>query len=270
MNSPVPEPPRLRFENVTASRGGRPVLADVHLDVEPGTVLGLVGPNGSGKSTLLRTAYRAARPDHGRVLVGDTDLHALPAREAARTVAAMAQDNPGEFDLSVLDMVLLGRTPHTRGSGADSRRDIDIAADALARVDAEQWAARSFTALSGGERQRVLLARAIAQQTPVLVLDEPTNHLDIAHRFAVLETVVSLGVTTVVAIHDLDLAVRYCDRIAVLHGGALRVVGPPEEVLTTDLLREVFGVDASFTRHPVTGRLHLLIAGLHRKDTPVP
>ncbi|WP_305093322.1 ABC transporter ATP-binding protein [Prescottella sp. R16] len=257
---------RLAFDHVTIRRGDHTVIQDVNLVVEPGTVLGLVGPNGSGKSSLLRTVYRAATPERGRIMVGERDLHRLPAREAARSVAAMTQDNPGEFDLTVLDMVLLGRTPHTGGSGADTRRDIDIAAAAIDRVGASDWVTRTFTTLSGGQKQRVLLARALAQQAPVLVLDEPTNHLDVAQRIAVMEAVDSLDVTTVVATHDLDLAVQYCDRVAVLAHGTLRAHGKPTDVLTEPLLRDVFGIDAAFAVHPTTGRTHLLVAGIHRKE----
>lgn len=256
---------KLVFEEVTIRRGGRTVVRDIDLTVEPGTVLGLVGPNGSGKSTLLRTVYRAATPIHGRILVGEDDLHRLPVRQAARSVAAMTQDNPGEFDLTVLDMVLLGRTPHAGGPSTNAR-DVDIAAAAIDRVGASDWVNRSFTTLSGGQKQRVLLARALAQQAPILVLDEPTNHLDVTQRIAVMETVESLEVTTVIATHDLDLAVQYCDQVAVLEHGTLRAHGKPADVLTAALLQDVFGIDAAFSAHPTTGRTHLLIAGIHRKE----
>ncbi|EOM77532.1 ABC transporter ATP-binding protein [Rhodococcus rhodnii] len=259
---------KVLLDDLTVARGGRAVVRDVTLTVPSGSVLGLLGANGSGKSTLLRTLYRAARPDRGRIVVGDDDVHACTPRVAARLVAAMTQDPPGEFELSVLDTVLLGRTPHTGRITAPA--NLEIATRALACVDGEQWLGRSVATLSGGERQRVLLARAIAQQTPVLVLDEPTNHLDIAHRHSLLDTVTELGVTAIVALHDLDLAARYCDAVAVLHDGRVYAHGAPDDVLTPTMLRTVFGVDGSLVVHPETGRSHLVIDGRHRKETPLP
>ncbi|WP_150252363.1 ABC transporter ATP-binding protein [Nocardiopsis deserti] len=249
---------RVDIENLSAHRGGRPVVTDVSVSVPSGTVLGLLGPNGSGKSTLLRAVSGLASPAAGRVLFDGADITALNRKELARQVAVMAQEHSEEFEIPVLDMVLLGRIPHGRGYGRDSDRDIALAQEALTRVGAAHLEARSFSALSGGERQRVLFARALAQDTPVLVLDEPTNHLDIAHQLELLDLVRATERTVMVALHDLNLAARSCDAIGVLAEGRLLSLGAPDEVLHTDLLRSVFGVESTAVAHPRSGRRHLL------------
>ncbi|GAB3213649.1 ABC transporter ATP-binding protein [Marinactinospora thermotolerans] len=249
---------RVDIENIGAHRGGRPVITDVSVSVPSGTVLGLLGPNGSGKSTLLRVVSGLAAPSAGRVRFGGTDIATLNRRKLAQHVAVMAQEHSEEFEIPVLDMVLLGRIPHGRGYGRDSDRDIAVARQALARVGAAHLVDRSFSALSGGERQRVLFARALAQDTPVLVLDEPTNHLDIAHQLELLDLVKATDRTVLIALHDLNLAARSCDAIGVLAEGRLLSHGTPDEVLHTDLIRSVFGVESTAVAHPRSGRQHFL------------
>ncbi|NYH54833.1 MULTISPECIES: ABC transporter ATP-binding protein [Nocardiopsis] len=249
---------RVDVENLRAHRGGRPVITDVSVSVPSGTVLGLLGPNGSGKSTLLRAVSGLAAPSAGRVRFDGTDITSLGRKEMARRVAVMAQEHSEEFEIPVLDLVLLGRIPHGRGYGRDSDHDISFAQQALARVGAAHLENRPFSALSGGERQRVLFARTLTQDTPVLVLDEPTNHLDIAHQLELLDLVRATGRTVVVALHDLNLAARSCDAIGVLAEGSLLSLGTPDEVLHTDLVRSVFGVESTAVAHPRSGRRHLL------------
>ncbi|MBB6174910.1 iron complex transport system ATP-binding protein [Nocardiopsis mwathae] len=263
---------RVDIEHLDAHRGGRPVVADVSLSVPSGTVLGLLGPNGSGKSTLLRAVSGVAAPSSGRVRFDGTDVASLSRKEIALRVAVMAQEHSEEFEIPVLDMVLLGRIPHGHGFGRDSARDIAFAQDALARVGAAHLAHRSFSALSGGERQRVLFARALAQDTPVLVLDEPTNHLDIAHQLELLDLVRATDKTVVVALHDLNLAARSCDGIGVLVDGRLTAAGPPDEVLHTDLIRSAFDVASTAVAHPDSGRRHFIFdarsSARHHEGTP--
>ena len=241
----------------------RSIVDDVSIELRPGSFHGLVGPNGSGKSTLLRCVYRALRPSTGAVLLGDDDLwRRLDAREAARRRAVVTQDHPLDLDHSVRDVVLMGRAPHKRMFERDDRRDTEIAERALDTVGMGWAADRVVTTLSGGERQRVMLARALAQEAPVLVLDEPTNHLDIRAQLELLEMVRGLGLTTIAALHDLDQAASLCDEISMLREGRIVVSGPPAEVLTVDHLRDVFGVRAHLGRHPLTGRLHIAVAPL--------
>ncbi|MFF3942102.1 ABC transporter ATP-binding protein [Streptomyces phaeofaciens] len=242
---------KLTVEDLHITLDRRPVLRDVALEARPGDVVGLVGPNGSGKSTLLRTVYRSLRPRRGVVRVDGDDVWALSSRGAARRTAAVLQDTGGgPAGLSVAEIVALGRTPHhglLGRDGADDHRAVD---EALDRCGARPLADRDFTSLSGGERQRVLLARALAQRPRLLVLDELTNHLDIRARFELLELIRSTGITTLAVLHDLDLAARLCDRLVVLHDGAVVAAGPVLEVLTPALLREVFGVNADAARDP--------------------
>lgn len=235
---------RVEFADVTVHLGGREVVSGASATVESGEVVGLVGPNGSGKSTLLRTLYRAVAPSRGTVRLDGRDVRALTGRQAARTVAVMLQDAPADFDLSVAETVLLGRAPHHARFGRDTRDDLRIVEEAMARTEIAELSDRMVATLSGGQRQRAMLARALAQQTPVLVLDEPSNHLDISHQHELMSTARELGGTVIAALHDLNLATQYCDRVVVLAAGRVVAAGPPAEVFTRELIRTVFGVDA--------------------------
>ncbi|MEV4949380.1 ABC transporter ATP-binding protein [Streptomyces sp. NPDC053755] len=243
----------LVVEGVTLAAGARRLVRDVSLTARPGEVIGLVGPNGSGKSSLLRAVYRVLRPEGGSVRVDGTEVRSMPVRRLARTLAAVVQESGADFDLTVRDVVSMGRTPHKRLFDGDTGEDARIVGSALESVDAAELADRSFDRLSGGERQRVLIARALAQQPALLVMDEPTNHLDIRHQLEVLGLVRRLPATVLVALHDLNLAAFYCDRLYVLREGAVTATGTPAEVLTPDLLRRVYGVTAEVTVHPRTG-----------------
>ncbi|MEJ9079539.1 ABC transporter ATP-binding protein [Gordonia malaquae] len=247
---------KIEVEGVTVRRGRRTVIDGAGMTVASGSVVGLLGPNGSGKSTLLRVISGLIRADAGRVRLDGTDLSDLTRKETAMRIAVMAQESPGEFDMSALDLVLLGRLPHGRGFGRDSAKDVDVAWRALEQVRSGDLAARPVATLSGGERQRVLLARALAQDTPLLVLDEPTNHLDVAHRLELLDLVRSSGRTVLMALHDLDLVGSVCDEVAVLVEGRVSRQGSPADVLDPELFRSAFEVHATPIDHPVTGRRH--------------
>ncbi|WP_424892551.1 ABC transporter ATP-binding protein [Streptomyces sp. XH2] len=253
---------RIAIEDLEVSLSGRTVVSGVHLVAEEGEIAGLVGPNGSGKSTVLRTVYRYLRPHAGRVLVGGTDITSLTPAESARRVAALPQERGSDFELSVRAVVAMGRTPYKRAFAGEDRADAEIVAAALAGVGLAGAEKRRFSALSGGERQRVLLARALAQDPQVLVLDEPTNHLDVLHQVELLALLRAQRRTTLLSLHDLNAAASLCDRLHVLHEGALVASGPPREVLTPELLSEVFGVRAAVVDHPLTG--DPLIAFDHR------
>ncbi|MET8825626.1 ABC transporter ATP-binding protein [Streptomyces sp. NPDC004610] len=246
-------PAELVVDAVTLTAGTRRLVEEVSLSAGRGEVIGLVGPNGSGKSSLLRAVYRVLRPVAGTVRVDGADAWTLPVRRLARTVAAVVQEAGADFDLTVREVVAMGRTPHKRLLDGDTGDDLRLIAAALAAVDAAALADRPFDELSGGERQRVLIARALAQQPALLVLDEPTNHLDIRHQLAVLAALRELPATVLVALHDLNLAAYYCDRLYVLHEGHVTASGPPGEVLTPQLLAKVYGVTAEVAVHPRTG-----------------
>jgi iron complex transport system ATP-binding protein len=238
-------PGALTVAGLRVTMGGATILAGVCLEAAAGEVLGVVGPNGAGKSTLLRCLYRGLRPDAGAVLVDGRDLLTMKDAASARQTAALPQEAEPVGGLRVRHVVALGRTAHLRAWQAPGPDDERIVAEAMRRVGADALAERDIGTLSGGERQRVLLARALAQQPRVLVLDEPLNHLDIHHQLETLGTLRSLGITTVLAIHDLGLALRYCDRVCVLDAGTVVAAGPPHQVLSPELMAEVFGVHAT-------------------------
>ncbi|OEJ26694.1 histidinol phosphatase [Streptomyces agglomeratus] len=244
----------LTAEGLSYGIGGRHLVDDVTLTAADGETVGLVGPNGSGKTTLLRCVYGTLRPTHGRVLLDGDDLHAMSPKTRARRIATVPQDGgQGGFELTVREVVAMGRSPHKRFWEQDTAADDTLVRDALARVGIADLAARAFPSLSGGERQRALTARALVQQPSLVVLDEPTNHLDIRYQLEILSLVRDLGTTNLLALHDLNLAAYYCDRIYVLDGGRVVTSGTPEEVLTTDLLHTVYGVSAEVSIHPTTG-----------------
>ncbi len=242
---------------------GVTIVADTTVDVASGEVHGLVGPNGSGKSTLLRCMYRSLKPAAGAVLLGGDDLwRGITAREAALRRAVVTQDSALDLDFTARDAVAMGRAPHAGWLGRDGERDRTLVAEALEAVGMAWAAGRLVGTLSGGERQRVYLARAIAQQAPILLLDEPTNHLDVHAQLELLELVRALKLTTVVALHDLDHAASFCDRVTVMNRGTAVASGPPQQVLTPDMIAAVFRVHAHVGTHPLTGRLHLTFAPL--------
>ncbi|WPO70136.1 ABC transporter ATP-binding protein [Streptomyces sp. KN37] len=248
----------LRIEGLGVVIDGKSLVRDLSLDAGSGEVVGLVGPNGSGKSTALRCVYRALRPATGTVRVGGDDIAGLSMRRSAQLVAAMTQDGAVELDFTVEEVVALGRAPHQRGNQALSGRERELCVRAMERLDIRHLAKRGVLTLSGGERQRVLLARALVQEPRVLVLDEPTNHLDVRHQIEVLSHLRGAGPTVLVVLHDLNLAAAACDRLGVLSQGSLVAAGAPEEVLTEELVADVFGVKATVVPHPLTGGPQLL------------
>lgn len=247
----------LLAKDVSWSVDKRAILSSLGLDVRQGEFAGIIGPNGSGKSTFLRTVYRVLKPDAGLITLDGDDVWKLSTRNAARRTAAVLQETPGDFEFSAEEMVFMGRTPHKGPLDRETAEDHRIVADSLARVGMADFADRSFSTLSGGEKQRVLVARALAQQARFMILDEPTNHLDIRYQLEILELVKGLRVTTLAALHDLNLASAYCDRIYAIDAGKVVTSGTPQEVLTPELLRRVFGVGASVQPDPMTDRPHL-------------
>ncbi|MFE4827099.1 ABC transporter ATP-binding protein [Streptomyces sp. NPDC056672] len=243
----------LRVEGLSYETGGRLLVDRAELTAAPGETIGLVGPNGSGKTTLLRCVYGTLRPTAGHALLDGGDLHTMTAKARARRVATVPQDSRLDFELTVREVVAMGRSPHKRFWEADTAADTALVDAALERAGIAALAERDFPSLSGGERQRALIARALVQRPALLVLDEPTNHLDIRHQLDVLTLIRGSGTTSLLALHDLNLAAYYCDRIHVLQGGRIVASGMPRSVLTPELLATVYGVTAEVTTHPVTG-----------------
>jgi iron complex transport system ATP-binding protein len=255
----------IEIEDLTVELGGRQVLRDLSLSVPSGEFLGLVGPNGAGKTTLLRTVNGLVEPAGGRVEVAGEPVAGRSARDLARRVATVPQETSLGFDFTARDVIAMGRTPHQSRFAAADEGDRSAVGRALDCTETAAFADRPVGELSGGERQRVLLARALAQETPVLLLDEPTASLDINHQVATLSLVRELtreppdeggrkgSRTAVAAIHDLDLAARFCDRLALVADGGLVAVGLPREVLTSERLERAYGVRTVVSDHPATG-----------------
>lgn len=220
---------------------GAPALRDVSLTIADGEVLGLVGPNGSGKSTLVRAIAGTLRPRAGAVLIDSRPAEAMTPRERARRIAVVVQEPAGELPMSVTEAVLVGRLPR-RGWLEGGAAHLPAVRAALVEVDATHLADRDVASLSGGERQRVLVARALAQDTDHLLMDEPTNHLDTHYQHELLGLIRRLRLTTMVVLHDLNLASRYCDRIVVLDAGRVVARGTPREALRPDLVEQVYRI----------------------------
>ena len=254
----------LAARGVSVSLAGVPVLRAVSFAARPGQVTGLVGPNGAGKSTLLRVLAGVLRPDSGVVRLGAAELTALPARARARQVAYLPQRDAAH-PFTALETVLMGRYPHLSRFTPEGAGDRRLARAALARTGTERFAHRQLDRISGGERQRVLLARALVQQARVLLLDEPAAGLDLRHQLAAMEALRAEAgggeAAVVVALHDVWLASRYCDRLTLLAGGAVAAEGAPAAVFTAGRFREVFGVEAAVEADPATGAPQVRLLG---------
>lgn len=237
----------LHASTIRWTRGGHPILDGISFAPEPGETIGLIGPNGSGKSSLLRILAGIVAPDSGDVLLDGDSLRTLRRRRVARRVAMVDQHSDTDVDISVRDVVRLGRIPHHGILGGDAADDDAAIEQALADTAMASKATRRWHTLSGGERQRVQIARALAQQPTELLLDEPTNHLDIQHQLDILTLVAGLPLSSYIALHDLNLAAMFCNRIIVLNNGAIVASGTPNEVITEDLVRTVYNVHASVT-----------------------
>ncbi|WP_254259550.1 ABC transporter ATP-binding protein [Leucobacter chinensis] len=240
----------LDARGVSVAIDGTQIVQDMSVRAEAGEFVGVVGPNGSGKSTLLKALYKTVKPQAGEIMLGSLDVKNAKPAVVARQLSVISQFQESGFSLSVREMVALGRAPHLKLLAPESARDKQLVTEALAVVGLSDDAERSIQTLSGGERQRVALARSLAQEPKFLILDEPTNHLDVRHQLEVLDTVRALEVGVLAALHDLHLAARYCDRIYVVAAGRIVAAGAPDEVLTPELIAEVYGVACETYRDP--------------------
>jgi len=236
---------------------GQRIVDGITLSIPTGTMLGLLGPNGSGKSSLLRLICGLRRVASGVITLGDIDIRTLGRTAMARRTAFVEQQASTEAPVTVLDVVRLGRTPHRGPVSPWTEADEAAVEAALAQVGLAERRAQRWHTLSGGERQRAHIARALAQCPQELLLDEPTNHLDIRHQLEILALVARLPVTSIVALHDLNLAALFCDKLVLLDRGRVAAAGTPEEVLTEERIAAVFGVKAHVERSRQHGRLHV-------------
>ena len=244
----------LKIQNLSLYYGQRQILHEITFEVRSGEVLALIGPNGAGKSSIIRAISGIVPVRAGRVTFNGHDFLQQSAIQRARSVAVVPQATSLPAAFTVWETVLLGRTPYLNFLGQVSSADEQIARSSLERVDALQLSDRYIGEISGGEQQRILLARALAQQTPVLLLDEPTTHLDIQHQSALLNLVKAqahqCNLAVLMVVHDLNLAALYADRVALLEHGCMRAVGTPAEILNEKTLKPIYGVDLNIVQHP--------------------
>lgn len=245
---------KLQAQDLSWQSAAAYIVRDVSLHVANGELVGLIGPNGSGKSTLLRMIYRVLQPDGGSVAVDGHDVWRASARDNARRMAVLAQEDGSEFEFNAREVVLMGRTPHKTPFERDSEADFALVEQALRRVGAAHLAERAFATLSGGEKQRVLIARALTQQAGLLVLDEPTNHLDVRYQFEIMNLLRGLGTSAIAALHELHVAAHYCNRLYLLETGRLVAHGTPAQVLTAETIAAVYRVRANVSLHPHSGK----------------
>jgi iron complex transport system ATP-binding protein len=257
--------PAVSFERVSFAYDRAEVLRAIDLVVPEGQIVAVLGPNGAGKTTLVRLAAGSVTASAGTVRIFGQDLRSLAPKERAREVAVVPQESRLLYEFSVREVVLMGRSPHLGLLGLDGPEDRAVAEEAMARTRVGGLAHRTFRTLSGGEKQRAVVARALAQESRLLLLDEPTTFLDLRHQLDLYDLLVSLarerGRTLVIASHDLNLAARHCDRMVLLRAGRIVADGPPEEVLEPSLLRAVYEVDAEVHRDERTGRPFVLPRG---------
>lgn len=258
----------IRTEAITWTRGASRILDAVTCEAPPGKLTGLIGPNGSGKTSLLSMMARLERPDAGQALLDDVPVTALPRRQFAQTVAVVEQHSVTELELTVAQIVELGAIPRQGGWARSAiSGETELVARCLEMAGITELQDRVWPTLSGGEKQKTQLARSLAQRPSVLLLDEPTNHLDVSASLELMTLVCEMGLTTVAAMHDLQLAAMFCDHLVVLHAGRVEAEGAPAEVLTPELLAHVYGVEALVQEHPRTGRPLVVLCGTNTKVT---
>ena len=243
------------------------VLQEVSFRVEKGEFIGVIGPNGSGKTTLLKLLYRLLAPQRGEVLFELVPMKKMDRRDIAKRIAVVAQETQLLFPFSVLETVLMGRSPYLGRLLFESEKDLEIARKAMEWTKILPFSERPVDELSGGERKRVFIARALAQEPDVILLDEPTANLDIQHQIDFLDLILTLnrerGLTIVMASHDMNIASEFCDRLILLQGGRIYQMGTPEEVVTKENIESVYGCEVWIDQHPVSGmpRISLLRKG---------
>lgn len=233
----------LSIENITVKIDKKEIVKSLSLHAKKGDFVGLIGPNGSGKSTLLKSVYGVLKYDKGCIKIDNKDIKTISLSEIAKEMAVVGQFNTINFELTILEIVLMGRSPHLGTWKKESEEDYKIAIQALEKVGMDKLLDRSFSTLSGGEKQRVILARALTQQPQILILDEPTNHLDIKYQIEILSLVKNLGICVVAALHDLSLAAQFCNELYLIKNGELKFRGKPKDIITTEIVKEIYEID---------------------------
>ncbi|MBR0381441.1 MAG: ABC transporter ATP-binding protein [Eubacterium sp.] len=249
---------KLDVKDIVYSIDSKLIVNGVSLGIEEGEFVGLVGPNGCGKSTLLKSIYKVYKPDSGAAYIDGKNVAEMSSRETALEMSVMQQENNVEFDMTVYDMVMLGRFAHQKMFGTDKAAERQIVLDGIREVGLEGYEERSFLSLSGGEKQRTLVARALVQKAELIILDEPTNHLDIGYQYQIMNILKRQKLTVFSSIHDLNVASCYCDRIILLKKGKIVDIGTPKEVFVPYKIRQLFGIDTQITENPCTGKPNIV------------
>ena len=240
----------LEIEKLTYKIDDSLISDGINIKFEENTFTGIIGPNGSGKSTLLKQIYRVLKPTKGKIFFDGIDIEDISSKKMARQMAVLPQENQSDFDYTVREIILMGRFPyHSFFMGDhDFDADINLMKKYLDIVGLREQENQYFKTLSGGEKQRVLLARALVQEAELLILDEVTNHLDIGYQYKVLEILKDLNMTIISAIHDLNLAMKFCDQVVIIDKGRIIVTGNPKDIITRENLKEIFKIDAQIIK----------------------
>jgi iron complex transport system ATP-binding protein len=250
---------RLNVQALDFTKEHTDILHNIDIEIHNGEFVGLIGPNGCGKTTLLKNIYRVYNPTKGAVYLDGKNLKDIEGKEAAKKMAVLIQDRSAGFDFPVIEIVLMGRYAHKKFMESNHKKDYEICERALEQVGLLSLRERSFLSLSGGEKQRVLLAAVLAQESKVILLDEPTNHLDIGYQLLIIELIKKIeGLTVFASLHDINLAAKYCDRIIAMNNGRIIADGKAEEVLTEELIENLFHVKVNIDKEPYSGRLNII------------
>ncbi len=248
----------VKVQEICFSYNAEPVLRNISFEIEQGEFVSLIGPNGSGKTTLLKILARLLLPQKGKVLIFNRDINSYPRKELAKIIGFVPQDNSFVFPYTVMEVVLMGRTPYLKGIGFESYEDIKVATEVMELTKIKHLAQKPISALSFGERQMVLIARALAQQPKIILLDEPNAHLDISHQIEIFSLLKALsienGITVISVSHDLNLISHYSDKIILLSKGEIFKIGKPDFVLTEENIKSVYETDVIVDPNPITGK----------------
>lgn len=254
--------PAVAIKNLSFSFGVAPILKQVNLQIETGKFYAVLGPNGSGKTTLLRTIAKLLEVKPDTIFINDQDIDHIRQKNLAKELAVVPQNTEVQFDFSVLDLVLMGRAPYLGRFATEGKADLELAREAMELTGTWELRDRTIQTLSGGERQRVIIARAITQNTGIILLDEPVSHLDLYHQIEILKQLKTLnrnkGVTVLAVFHDPNLAAAFSDYLIFMKQGKVHSIGAPEDILTQELIKEIYGVEVEIITGPEDGRVYLI------------
>ncbi|MFJ7954368.1 ABC transporter ATP-binding protein [Lysinibacillus sp. NPDC096418] len=242
----------LQLEDIEIDIGTKKIINGIDLSVFNHSFVALLGPNGSGKSTLLKAIYRVLRPSQGTINLDDLSIDKIPVKTIAQNMSVVSQFQSNSFDFNVEEVVMMGRTPHLKLMEKESSKDLVIVENALRKTGLLEYRNRKVLQLSGGEKQRVALARAVAQNPSLMILDEPSNHLDIKYQLEILNIIKNLNINVLSALHDISMAAQFCDYIYFLKKGQIVCHGTPKEVITKEIIKDIYEVDCEVFQDPYT------------------